>query len=359
MKTMGMFDDMLKQGESLFKDAVALDYDYIPKLVPFRETQQRFVAESIKPLFSQRNGKNMLIHGPPGIGKTVAVRHLLKELEEKTDEIVPIYVNCWQKNTTFKILMEICDQLGYKFTHNKKTDDLFKIIEDYLNKDSVVFVFDEVDKLEDEDFLYMILEKIYRKTILLITNYQEWLVNLDERIRSRLTPELLEFKKYNGNEIKGILKQRLNYAFVDGALQDDAFNEIAKKTIEMSDIRQGLYMLKEAGNIAESKSSKSICLEHATEAIKKLEEFTIKKTDDLETEERVILNIVKTNPGKKIGELFEIYQSNGGVGVYKTFQRKIKKLADNRFLHVKKVTGGKDGTTTIVNTPQSTKLTDF
>ena len=59
--------------------------------------------------------------------------------------------------------MEICDQLGYKFTHNKKTDDLFKILEEYLNKDSVVFVFDEVDKLEDADFLYMILERIYRK----------------------------------------------------------------------------------------------------------------------------------------------------------------------------------------------------
>lgn len=354
-----MFDDFLKQGETIFKDSVALDYDFIPKLVPYRETQQRFVAESIKPLFSKRNGKNIMIHGPPGIGKTVAVKHLLKELEEKTDEIIPIYINCWQKNTTFKILSEICDILGYKFTHNKKTDDLFKIVEECLNKDSAVFVFDEVDKLEDEDFLYMILEKIYRKTIILITNYKEWLVNLDERVKSRLTPEILEFKKYNPAEIKGILKHRLSYAFVDGALKDDAFELIVSKTIELGDIRQGLYMLREAGNIAETKSSKEITLEHATIAIKKLEEFTIKKTDDLETEERVILNLVKNNAGKKIGELFEIYTQNGGTGVYKTFQRKIKKLSDNNFLHVKKVTGGKDGTTTIINAPQKTKLTDF
>lgn len=356
---MGVFDDFLKQGESLFKDPVALDYDFIPKLVPFRETQQRFIAESMKPLFSKRNGKNIMIHGPPGIGKTVAVKHLLKELEEKSDEIIPIYINCWQKNTTFKILMEICDQVGYKFTHNKKTDDLFKIIEEYLNKDSAVFVFDEVDKLEDEDFLYMILEKVYRKTIILITNYKEWIINLDERIKSRLTPELIEFKKYGPNEIKGILSQRLKYALVDGALEGEAFDLIVDKTIMTGDIRQGLYMIREAANIAENKSKKKIDAEDSRKAIKKLEEFTIKKTDDLQTEERVILNLIKSNPGKKIGDLFDIYLANGGTGVYKTFQRKIKKLSDNKFLHVKKVTGGKEGTTTIVNAPQSTKLTDF
>ncbi|MBR9675708.1 AAA family ATPase [Candidatus Woesearchaeota archaeon] len=356
---MGVFDDFLKQGESLFLDSVALDYDFIPKLVPYRETQQAFIANTMKPLFSNRNGKNILVHGPPGVGKTVATRHLLKELEEKTDEISPFYINCWQKNTTFKVLMEVCDQLGYKFTHNKKTDDLFKIVEEYINKQSAVFVFDEVDKLEDSDFLYMLLEKIYRKTIILITNYKEWIVNLDERIKSRLIPETLEFKAYNANEIKGILKQRLAYALVEGVLGDDAFDVISSKTVETGDIRRGLYMIKEAANIAEDKSSKKIVKEHAEQAIKKLQEFTIKKTEDLETEERVILSIVKKNPGKKIGDLFEVYQENGGAGVYKTFQRRIKKLATNKFLNVKKVTGGPDGSTTIVYPPQSTKLTDY
>ena len=71
------------------------------------------------------------------------------------------------------------------------------------------------------------------------------------------------------------------------------------------------------------------------------------------------VKIVKENPGKRIGDLFEVYQSNGGTGVYKTFQRKIKRLSDNNFLHVKKVTGGNKGNTTIVTTPQDTKLTDF
>ena len=28
---------MLKDGESLFRDEIALDYDYLPKILPYRE----------------------------------------------------------------------------------------------------------------------------------------------------------------------------------------------------------------------------------------------------------------------------------------------------------------------------------
>jgi cell division control protein 6 len=355
---MPLFKDMLKDYESLFKDTVALDYDYIPKTVPYRESEQKHIAFCIKPLFNQRNGKNVLIHGPPGIGKTVMIKHLFKELEEQTDEIIPIYINCWQKNTTFKILLEICDIIGYRFTQNKKTDELLVVIKQMINKKSAVFCFDEVDKVEDFDFLYFILEDIYRKTILLITNYKDWVVDLDERIRSRLTLEFLEFRKYNAHEIKGILKYRMNYAFVEGIWEDDAFNLVAERTAKIEDIRSGLYLMKESGNIAEEKSSRKIKLEHVNEAIKKMDEFTIKKKEDLDAEEQLILKIVKSNSGKRIGDLFKVYQQQGGEGVYKTFQRKIKKLDENKFISVSKVMGGKDGTTTIVSY-QDKKLTDF
>ncbi len=51
METMALFDDILKDSESLFMDTVVLDYDYLPKLLPFREKEQHHVASCIKPLF--------------------------------------------------------------------------------------------------------------------------------------------------------------------------------------------------------------------------------------------------------------------------------------------------------------------
>ena len=175
---------MLGAQESLFRDHVPLDFDYIPKLVPFREKEQQAIASCIRPLLSERNGRNLFLFGPPGVGKTVACRHLLKELEDEAEGIIPLYINCWQKNSSYKIALELCSLLEYKFTHNKKTDELFKILRDALNKKAIVLVLDEVDKLEDNDFLYAFLEEIYRKTIILITNYKEWIAELDSRIKS-------------------------------------------------------------------------------------------------------------------------------------------------------------------------------
>ncbi|MBI1969817.1 AAA family ATPase [Candidatus Woesearchaeota archaeon] len=357
---MGIFKEVLGAEESLFRDHIPLDYDYIPKPILHRENEQQHIAMCIKPLLAKRNGRNLFLYGLPGVGKTAACKQLLKELEEETEEIIPLYINCWQKNTAYKIILSICEMLEYRFTQNKKTDELFDIAKNMLNKKAVVFVFDEVDKLEEEDILYYVLENIYRKTVILITNYKEWIAELDNRIKSRLTAELLEFKPYNELETRDILKHRLQYAFTPDVWEADAFAIVAKKAFELQDIRAGLYLMKEAGNAAEDRASRKITQEHVETALRKLEEFSIKKTEELEDEERFILSLVKQRPNSKIGDLFKLYQQNGGSQAYKSFQRKINKLADNRFIAVKKLPGGKEGNTTIVSHIGSTKkLTEY
>lgn len=351
---MGLFDDMLKEGESLIRNEEALDFEFLPKVLPFREKEQRFIADSIKPLFHKRNGRNVVMHGPPGIGKTAAARHVIRELEEQTDEIYPIYINCWQHNTTYKIMVEICEHLGYRLVQNKKTVDLCKIVASMINKKTAVFVFDEIDKAEDSDFLYYILENIYKKSIVLITNFKEWIATLDSRIKSRLMPEVLEFKQYNEHETREILKLRAGYAFPEGVWQDNAFNRIAKKTFELKDIRTGLFLMREAALIAEEQSKKKVELPDVEKTILKLDDFSVKSSADLEEDTRFILDIVKKNSGKKIGDLYKLYQKKGGKHTYKTFQRKIADLDKNKFISTKKQKGA-GGSTTIVEK----KLTDF
>ena len=357
---MSLFKDMLKSDETLFKDEIALDYDFLPKLLPCREKEQFYLASCIKPLLQKRTGKNLLIHGPPGVGKTAAARFVLRELENETDEVVPIYINCWKKNTCSKIIHDISEQLDFKFIQNKTKEELFDMIKKELNKISVVFILDEVDKMEDYDFLYLILEEIYRKTIVLITNYRKWLLDLDERVRSRLTAEIKEFKAYNAEETRRILKQRLGYAFVPGAWEDNAFEVAAVKAAELKDIRSGLYILKESGLAAEAESTKNITQEHVKKAIQKLDEYHIKQSSDLEDETKHILDLIKENNNKRIGELFDLYLASGGSLSYKSFQRRIAKLEKGRFITVTKTMGGEEGNTSIIkyNKPAK-KLTEF
>ncbi len=339
----------LNSDETIFRDSVALDYDYIPKIIPYREAEQKEIIFAIKPLLQKRNGKNIFIYGKPGIGKTLICKSVLNELEETTDEIFTFYINCWKKNSTYKVAMQLAEELNIPFVQTKKTDEVLELIKKEINKKSAVFVFDEADKIEDYSFLYFTLEEIYRKSVIIISNNREWIINLDSRIRSRLLPQVIEFKPYNKSEVEGILKERIKYAFHDGVLTDEAFKVIVEKTFESEDIRVGLFLLREAGNNAELRSSNKIEKEDAVKAIKQLNTFSIKSKSDLDEETKKILKICRENSGKKIGELYKIYTASGGTTVYKTFQRKIAKLEKAGFLKLKKLVGGPEGTTTIIN----------
>lgn len=355
---MSLFNEMLGAGESLFKQEDALDPEYLPKLLPYRELQQKQIASAIKPLFSDRNGRNLFVFGSPGIGKTAAARWVLRDLEETTDEVLQLFINCWQKNSTYKIMLELCNLSGYKFTQNKNTDELFSVVKNIVNKKTAVFVFDEIDKVEDYEFLYSILNDVEKKTVILITNYKDWIAKLEDRIRSRLLPEQLEFKPYTKEETKEILKQRIGYAFVPGVWAQDAFDLVAARAGELHDVRGGLFLLRQAGLAAEEAGQKRIALAHAHTALERLGNFTEEKAADLVDDEKLVLELVKNNSGKKIGELFEAYTTKGGIGTYKTFQRRIEKLEKGGLITANKTFGGKEGNTTVVTYQQPT-LTEF
>lgn len=360
---MDLFENKLKDSESLFLDEIALDTEYIPKILKFRENEQKYIATCINPLLQERNGRNLVITGAPGIGKSAATRWVLRELEEKysSDEIQPLFINCWKKDTAYKIALEICEQIGYKFVQNRNTDELLKEITKILNKTTAVIVLDEADKLDKEShsLIYSLLEDIYKKSIILITNEKQWLIELDQRIKSRLTPDLLEFKPYNLKEIDGILKQRIDHAFVPDVFDKNALDIITNKTYESSDIRVGLFLLRESGNNAESEASKRVLEKHAESAVQKLKEFKIQDSSNIEGEEKQILEIIKNNSGKTIAELFEIYEKQGGEKTYRTFSRKLVDLEKGKMVSLKMIKKGKGGKSTFVEYGSSKKLDEF
>jgi len=266
--------ERLGADESLFTSPGILEQDYLPRLLPYRESQQQYLAECIKPLFDKRNGRNIMISGGSGIGKTACIKFILRKLREEADGIVPIYVNCWKKDTSAKVVYNIGEQLGLKFLERKSYDEVFDMVIKALNKErGIVFAFDEIDKVQDYAFLYRILEDIPFKTVFFITNVPEWASKLDQRLMSRLMLEREEFKPYNFEETRGILREREKYAFVPNVWDYDAFEEILKKTAELDDIRSGLFLLKRAGEIAEARASRKIEPADAEKAIEKLKAF--------------------------------------------------------------------------------------
>jgi cell division control protein 6 len=251
-----------------------LEQTFLPKLLPYREEQHKYLAECIKPLMNGRSGTNLIITGDVGIGKTACVRFILRMLMEETVNIMPIYVNCWKRDTSPKIINDIADQMGIKTTEKISSDELFDLlIEKFSKYDGVVFAFDEIDKVSDFDFLYRIVEDVPRKTIFLITNVSEWVAKVDRRLMSRLVPDRIDFKSYKFEEIKEILYERQKYAFAPNAWDYDAFENVIRKTFTTKDIRTGLFLMKASGEIAESRNATKIDLDDVNKALEKLEKF--------------------------------------------------------------------------------------
>jgi cell division control protein 6 len=333
---MALFNkDFLNYDETVFKEPLILDYDYLPHILKFRENQQRHIATVIKPLFSGRIGSNLLITGSPGIGKTAACRYVLREMEQFSDKIAGIYINCWKHDTAYKVLVEICQQLGYKWIQNKKTDELMSEISKIFNKKAAVIILDEVDKLKEEQIIYQIVEDIFKKCIILITNDKEYVSTLDPRTKSRLLPEHLEFKPYTEKETYDILEERARFAFYSSVIAEDILQIITEKTFEESDIRIGLFLLKESGNAAENRSSKKISLDDVDVAMSKITLF-IKNKISLDEEEKELLNLVKENNGQPSSKICEIYSMKFNKSD-RTFRRKISTLKENKFVEVKEI----------------------
>ena len=127
---------------SLLINPAILEQTFLPRLLPYREEQHKYLAECIKPLFERRNGTNLIITGTPGIGKTACVKFVFRMLVEETDNIMPIYVNCWKRDTSPKIINEIARKMDLKLIDKMSSDEIFdRLIEKFSKYDGVVFAF--------------------------------------------------------------------------------------------------------------------------------------------------------------------------------------------------------------------------
>ena len=355
--------NFLSHNQTIFSNSDALDTDFIPKILPHREDQQRSIAESIAPLLKNRSGPSLILQGPAGVGKSVSAKRVLMDLEELDDaiDISKVYINCWKANTTYKVMTEIAHQIGFKFTHNLKTNEIInKIIEKLEKRKGVVIILDEADKADDYDFLYHILENLNRKTLILITNDEKWSKKIDFRIASRLTPEIINYSEYTSNQIFDILKERIKYAFYQNVWSEDLIEQVASTSSKFKDIRIAIKLVKQIGEVAENESSKKIEINHLTKAISKIPDFKIKSSKDFNETENFVRKICEENSGKTTGELFSIYSKRGGKKSEKTFKRVLDTLEKKRIITQRMTSGGFRGRSSIIKYNSiEKKITDY
>jgi len=270
----------------LLRNREVLLPDYVPLELPHRSEEIRRLAEVVAPALRGERPNNVFVYGLTGTGKTAVTKYVLRRLQELASQkgamVQSIYVNVRQRETPYKVLADVAEQLGLRvpFT-GLSIGELFSRIVKRLSRLEGVYivVLDEIDFLvrRGDDVLYdltRVNEHLQRArvSVIGITNSVRLVDSLDPRVRSSLGEQTLVFSPYNAEQLKDILSQRAAMAFNDGALEEGVIPLCAALAArEHGDARRALDLLRVAAEIAEREGAPRVTEEHVMRARAEIE----------------------------------------------------------------------------------------
>ena len=331
--------DKADHGRLLIKNSNILRHDYIPDRIIHRDGQQELVTQSLIPLYQKSIPPNLLVYGKPGTGKTLVVKKVLKQIQNRVDknayQIKIVFTNAKDQSNLYNVLVDLGRQLGLK--SKKTTDDklwlpstglsISEVFNRILytiekNKTNTVFVIDEIDhlaKLVDKtgkDVLYSITRanlKLEKGSLSLIgiSNDVRFKDELDPRVISTLSEEELVFPGYETNEIKEILEDRVPLAFEENSVSSGALNLCASMACrEHGDARRAIKLLDVAAKTAELKQDRSITDEHVRLASQRIEiDKESQQLNAFSLHEKLLVITIMKSPNISTGDVYSAYKS--------------------------------------------------
>lgn len=236
----------------------------------FRDREVEEIAGHAADFLFSSIVKNLVIHGPPGVGKTVAVRMLERTYNEVAleNEIDSRAIYISTKDLTYRrVLYELASQLGINVNLGMSIADIYDSTIMYMKEkeSKYLIIVDEIDKLrkrpgeEPVDNLVYSLSRINERvgkvvvSVFFVTNNARIVERLSAPSFSSLSPIFVYFRNYNTDELYAILKDRVEKAFAPGTVDDAALRLLAALIRrESRDLRWAFLVLREAPNEAEN-----------------------------------------------------------------------------------------------------------
>lgn len=343
--------------ETIFVREEVLLPEFLPEILPHRESQIQLIADNIKPAAFGRKPQNTFVFGAPGIGKTATTKFIFHQFEEFSERVKTIYINCWDYKTAHAVLSKIAIDIG-QFVQRRgmgKDEIIEKLAEACKkSKRSIVVAFDEVDQLvfNDQEALYDLL-RIGQYVdnpfgFIFISNHSDVFAKLEPRIRSSLSVNEVQFKPYTIDEMKDILQKRSELAFAKveaGVIALAAYHAVKKG----GDVRAGLEILLKAGRIADKENSDKLLVTHVRKVVGEVEKPKSKILKErISQEERQLVAIVEEKKELTAGELYEEYKKRLGDLSERRVRELINHLEETGLIKSRKELLGSKGNTRIL-----------
>ncbi len=326
---------------AIFKNENYLYPEFVPERLPHREPEIDALVYCFSPIANGAKPHNVFVHGKTGTGKTVTVKYVMNELQEHTDRAKALYINCFEFSSRASVLSEVANFIGAAAPRRGlSTDEIYsKLLESARRMQfTPIIILDEADQLsangkdDASKLLYDLLRIIeygkIRFGLALISNSEEFLAKLDSRVRSSLAEERIEFEPYSPVQLKEILRERAEFAFLPNALENEVINVAAAHAAKLGgDCRIAIESLWKAGRIAEKEGAKKITLKHLRSAFEIIENSPGRKPSNFLSEiEKGMLKIILQEKQINSGELFKKY--NGGAEE-KLSERRLREIVSN------------------------------
>ena len=203
----------------------------------------------------------------------------------------------------------------------------------------IVICLDEIDRLEEGDLLYDILQTRSNgisTMIIGISNSPSLYNKLDPRTKSRLYPlEEMIFSPYTKEEMRGIVKSKIEDAFYDNCIDNDVIEYISDFTIKKKgDVRIVRETLKRAADSAKKSGDKKIGIKHVSMNLKTTEHAKASSTiKHLSQHEKFILNLIPKN-GTFYPALYQFYKQTDGYLGDRMFRNYVERLHDLKLINM-------------------------
>ncbi|RZN45196.1 ORC1-type DNA replication protein [archaeon] len=312
--------DMLMSDETLFKDEQVFNPNYLPDTLLFRDKELQALVSLVRP--GLRGGKphNTLIIGPPGTGKTTTVHFLFDEIQNASDRMVPVHINCKLSNTKFTVMSEVHKKI---FGHRPPETGVpytrvYEKVMNHLDRKglSLLVALDDIDFLFEQkyanDIMYDILRAYeqyprVRTGVVAILSREDFKEVIATKLYSIFMPQEVTFPPYSLSETYEILLKRAQAGFFPGVISQELVEHIAELTASQGDLRVGITLLSSSGIIAESHAKRKIEREDIDAAYEKKARFVTlhEKVAVLSAAERQMLLEIATDKDVRSGALFE------------------------------------------------------
>jgi cell division control protein 6 len=278
----------VKPHQSVFKDEVKLDINYVPRRLPHREKEHRLLMEFFNFLlrFPERMTQRVIITGDVGTGKTALAQRfgtdITTEANKQDVNFRYVHVNCREyRGRLFLILQHALAIFRPSFPkRGYSAEEVLATLLQILDEENayIILTLDEFDTLidrEGSETVYKLTRlqeirsgKPQRISLIFIMRDLKSTEQLDASSRSTLQRNVISLEKYEKDQLIDILNERVSMAFEPSTVSEDIVSLVAELGFsESGNARFAIELLWRAGKYADTENLDTVAPECVRKAV--------------------------------------------------------------------------------------------